>query len=82
MEDPTERYSPLISNRMFFLRALQSEPVLTFGLGTQAKADTVEIPSPAARGISSRKGMLDKPLRSRKGFVGARPFGPPSQSAR
>jgi hypothetical protein len=30
-------------------RALQSERVLTFGLGTQAKADTVETQSPAAR---------------------------------
>jgi len=62
----------------------QSELVLTFGLGTQAKADSVEIQWPS--------GQLDKlsnvnagqtiTVQEGKGIVGARVYGTPSKSAK
>jgi hypothetical protein len=65
-------------------RALQSERVLTFGLGTQAKADTVETQSPAARWnkFSNVNAGQTVTIKVGKGIVSARPYRPPSQSAR
>ncbi len=61
----------------------QSELVLTFGLGTQSKADTVEIQWPS--------GQLDKlsnvsagqaiTVEEGKGIVANRPYHPPSQTS-
>jgi hypothetical protein len=64
-----------------FPRALQSERVLTFGLGTQAKADTVEIqwPSGQVDQLSNVNARQTVTIEAGKGIVGARPYGPPSQ---
>jgi hypothetical protein len=62
----------------------QSELVLTFGLGTQTKADTVEIqwPSGQVDKLSNLNAGQTVTVEEGKGIVGARVYGPPSKSSK
>jgi hypothetical protein len=61
-----------------FPRALQSEWVLTFGLGARAKADTVEIqwPGGPVDELSNVNARQTVTIEEGKGIVGARPYVP------
>jgi len=62
----------------------QSELVLTFGLATQSKADTVEIqwPSGQVENLSNVNAGQTVTVQEGKGIVSARAYGPPSKSSR
>jgi enediyne biosynthesis protein E4 len=62
----------------------QSELVLTFGLGAQTKADTVEIqwPSGQVDKLSNVNAGQTVTVEEEKGIVHARAYGPPSKSSK
>ena len=62
----------------------QSELVLTFGLGAQTKADSVEIqwPSGQVDKLSTVNAGQTVTVEEGKGIVGARKYGPPSKSSK
>ncbi len=62
----------------------QSELVLTFGLGAQTKADSVEIqwPSGQVENLSNVNAGQTVTVQEGNGIVSARAYGPPSKSSR
>src|ERR1017187_10267212 len=62
----------------------QSELVLTFGLGAQTKADSIEIewPSGQVDKLSNVNAGQTATVQEGKGIVGARAYGPPPKSSR
>jgi len=62
----------------------QSELILTFGLGTQAKADSVEIQWPSGQmdKLSSVNAGQTVTVEEGKGIVSARAYGPSSKSSK
>jgi hypothetical protein len=77
-----EKQSKMLRSGSSYLS--QSEPVLTFGFGTQAKADMVEIqwPSGHVDKLSNVDAGQTVTVQEAKGIVGARPYRPSLKAAK
>jgi hypothetical protein len=80
---PCEETYHLTVSRGGVVLASQSELVLTFGLGTQIKADNIEIqwPSGQVDKLSNVDAGQTVTVEEGKGVVSARAYGPPLKSA-
>ena len=76
LEDPTDQQSQMLHSGSSYLS--QSELVLTFGLGSASKADSVELqwPSGQVDKLSNIAAGETITVQEGKGVVGARPYSP------